>query len=111
MKSEYRKSPRRRLDFRLEVIDSMTESLAGEILDISAGGLKIRTLIPLPADALFQWRFLMPDSAQPELIECGIQVIWANPADADHYAVGVRFIQISQDMHERLRHWCSQISL
>lgn len=111
MKSEYRKSPRRRLDFRLEVIDSMTESLAGEILDISATGLKIRSNRPLGIDALFQWRFLMPDSAQPELIECGIQVIWTNPADAGHYTVGVRFIQISQDMRERLRHWCRQISL
>ncbi|PJK08678.1 hypothetical protein CO610_04510 [Lysobacteraceae bacterium NML95-0200] len=108
MRPEYRKTPRRCPDSPLDVIDSMTEVMTGEMLDISASGLKVMTSAPLQIDALFQWRFPVPDSAQGEMIECGVQVVWTALNPSGRYTVGTRFIQIDRDMRERLRRWCSQ---
>lgn len=107
MNPEYRKAIRRCPNTPLDVIDSMTEALAGKLLDISTSGLKILTPSPMRVNALFQWRLPIPDTPRADIIECGIQIVWINANTPEGYTVGARFIQIPPQARERLRHWCN----
>lgn len=111
MKTESRNVIRRRIDTTVDVIDCMTEAPIGRMLDISATGLRIITPAQLTIDALFQWRFPLPDTLHtgiPEIIECGVQLIWSRADISTRHVVGARFIQITPQIRERIRRWCNQ---
>lgn len=107
MRVEYRSAPRRRPDIAIDIIDCMSEMPAGKMLDISATGIRIASPAPLQPDALYQWRFAIPDTPNTERMECGVQILWVQAQAGGHYAVGARFIQMPPQGRERLRRWCA----
>lgn len=105
--AEYRNATRRDIHGSFEVIDTMTGQRIGQLLDLSASGLQVTTLMPLVQDALYQWRFALPVAAghAPEEIECGVHVLWVDSENPGEYSAGGRFIQISRQARDRIRGW------
>lgn len=104
---EQRRSPRREVPGRVEVFDTIAEAVIGTLGDVSAGGLLLVASGPLPDDALFQFRFTLPDDDRwLPTTEVGAHVLWQAPAGAHgrHY-VGMRFIGLSPETALLLRQW------
>ncbi|RMH93306.1 PilZ domain-containing protein [Lysobacter pythonis] len=104
MNSEYRNAARHPVRGQAEVIDTMTETCAGVLRDLSSTGMQILSSTPLLPDALYQWRFALPGGDQS--FECGVQVLWVDTGTAGEHAAGARFIQIAPAYRESLRRWC-----
>lgn len=106
--AEYRNATRRDIHASFDVVDTMTGQRIGQLLDLSASGLQLNSLLPLMQDALYQWRFPLPAGAgqAPEEIECGVHVLWVDSENPGEYSAGGRFIQISTDARDRIRDWC-----
>ena len=107
MGAESRRQPRRSVQGRVEVFDTVTEEVVGQLGNVSVGGMLLIANRSLPDDALFQLRFNLPDgvgAAQP--LEVGAHVLWQAPAGAHgrHY-VGMRFIGLSPETALLLRQW------
>ena len=107
--AEFRNDARRELRCRFEVIDSMTGLRVGHLIDLSATGLQAASDAPLTLDALYQWRFTLPEAAgeAPLEIECGVQVVWVGSPTPGQHTAGARFIQLSRPFRDRIRTWCA----
>lgn len=107
---EARRQPRRKVPGMVEVIDTMTEEAVGYIGNVSVGGMLLIANRSLPDDALFQFRFVLPDDindAQP--LELGAHVLWQDDSSASGQKwIGLRFIGISPEATRRLRSWTQQ---
>lgn len=104
---EQRRHPRRAVVGRVEVFDTIAEEAVGILGDVSAGGLLLIANGPLPDDALFQFRFSLPDGVRtPATVEVGAHVLWQAPAGApgQHY-VGMRFLGLAPEVALHLREW------
>ena len=106
--AEYRNATRRDIHASFDVVDTMTGQRIGQLLDLSASGLQLNSLLPLIQDALYQWRFPLPAAGnQPAFeAECGIHVLWVSAETPGEYIAGGRFIQISREVRERIIAWC-----
>ena len=105
--AEYRNATRRDIHASFDVVDTMTGQRIGQLLDLSASGLQLNSLLPLMQDALYQWRFPLPAAGnQPAFeAECGIHVLWVSADAPGEYTAGGRFIQISREVRERIVAW------
>ena len=105
-----RRQPRRAVPGRVEVIDTILEEPVGYLGNLSVGGMLMMANRSLPDDALFQFRFQLPDgigAAQP--IEVGAHVLWQEKAGAPGQSwIGLRFLGLSPDATVRLRTWAAQ---
>jgi uncharacterized protein (TIGR02266 family) len=65
--------------------------LCSYILNLSSGGIFIRTEQPLPVDAELEMRIQLPDD--PEVMQLGGRVVWTKPqSNAYPAGMGVQFI-------------------
>ena len=105
-----RRQPRRAVPGRVDVVDTLTEEVVGYLGNLSVGGMLLIANRPLPDDALFQFRFNLPDgigTAQP--LEVGAHVLWQDKAGAPGQSwIGLRFLGLSPDATVRLRAWAAQ---
>lgn len=104
---EFRRARRRRAIERINVIDSMTDATIGQLGNLSESGLLLIGSAPLREDALYQWRFLLPQPGGGDaLVECGAQVLWMDRASASGQLwAGARFILVPKSSHEALNAW------
>jgi hypothetical protein len=104
---EYRRSRRRRVDERVDVVDSMTGQSIGQLGNLSESGLLLLAHAPLDEDCLYQLHFTLPDlfgRAVP--FELGVHLLWRNEAHAPGQAwTGFRFLSIEDGHLDRLREW------
>ena len=108
--NEYRRAKRKRAQENIDVIDTMTEQVVGRIGNISETGMMMLATIHLTDDALFQFRFTLPDhTARGRSIEIGSHQLWSDAANVPgQFWAGFRFIDISPDDATLLRNWIDQ---
>src|SRR6478672_198796 len=107
---ESRRQARRTVPGMMEVYDTITEEPVGCLGNVSVGGMSLianRTLID---DALYQFRFALPDDVgETQPLEVGAHVLWVDDASAPGQSwVGLRFIGLSPEATRRLRMWTEQ---
>ncbi|RZA21577.1 MAG: PilZ domain-containing protein [Lysobacteraceae bacterium] len=106
MGRESRRATRRPVSGTVLVTDTMTEDVVGRICNLSVGGLLLIASKPLVDDALYQFRFPLPDNTGTQTIEVGAHVLWIDGASAPGQSwVGLRFLGLSADTTQRLRRW------
>lgn len=104
---ESRRMPRRAVAGSIDVVDAMTEEVVGHPRNLSAGGMLLVTRKRLVEDALYQFRFSLPDG-EDTAMEVGAHVLWcADVSDLGHTWVGVRFLGLAPDATRRLRDWAA----
>ena len=110
MTAEYRRARRKRAQETIEVTDTMTDQVVGRIGNISETGMMMLATIHLPDDALFQFRFALPDgSARGRAIEIGSHQLWSDAANVPgQFWAGFRFIDMSPEDAAHLRAWIEQ---
>ncbi len=100
--------PRRAVDGPIDVVDTMTEETVGQPRNLSVGGMLLMASKRLVEDALYQFRFTLPDG-EGDAIEVGAHVLWRDDVSAPgHSWVGVRFLGLAPDATRRLREWIEQ---
>lgn len=107
---ESRRQPRRAVPGMVEVFDTILEESVGYLGNVSIGGMLLIANRSLPDNALFQFRFNLPDgmSTAPPL-EVGAHVLWQDRAGAPGQSwIGMRFLGLSPDALHRLRLWAGQ---
>lgn len=110
MTTEYRRAKRKQAEETIEVVDTMTDQVVGRIGNISESGMMMLATVHLMDDALFQFRFALPDgSARGRSIEIGSHQLWSDAANVPgQFWSGFRFIDISPEDAEHLRGWIEQ---
>ena len=108
--TEYRRAKRKRAAEAIDVVDTMTEQVVGRIGNISETGMMMLATTQLMDDALFQFRFALPDgSTRGRGIEVGSHQLWSDAANVPgQFWAGFRFIDISPEDAAVLRAWIDQ---
>jgi len=105
MNRDSRRMRRRTVTVPIEVVDTMTELTVGNLFNLSVGGLLLIASVDLVDDALYQFRFALPDD-RGDPIEAGAHVLWRDAASAPgQYWVGLRFLGLAPEATQRLRAW------
>ncbi len=94
--ADRRQFPRRPLKMLVQFrIDSMADFLRHHAVNLSAGGMFIRTAEPLPQGSMVYLQFRLRDGAK--LIEGLGRVVRVNPPDHPTPGMGVEFINLDRD--------------
>lgn len=108
MSRESRRMHRRAVAGMTSVVDTMTGDTIGHLGNLSAGGMLLVASAGLMEDALYQFRFVLPDS-NGDSVEVGAHVLWIDAAGAPGQSwVGMRFLGVEPGTTRRLRAWCEQ---
>lgn len=104
---DYRRSRRRRVEGRIEVVDGMTDMPVGQLGNVSESGMLLLASAPLKDDCLYQLHFTLPDVFGRSVpFEIGVHLLWSNPAHAPGQAwMGFRFLSMDEGQVDRLREW------
>lgn len=107
MINEFRRARRRKAAETIMVTDIMTDSMVGRISNLSETGMLLIASAPLVEDALYQFRFLLPDASGLDMpVEVGVHLLWLDRASAPGQAwTGFRFIALSEEQAKRMRDW------
>lgn len=112
-----RRRRRRPVTGIVEVIDSMSERIIGQLGNISETGMLLLASTPLVDDALYQVRFNLsgmnqpgskPSVARPQRgqVEVGVHLLWQEDAGATGKSwAGFRFINLPEPGRQHLRDW------
>ena len=102
--------PRRPVPGMIDVYDTITEESVGCLGNVSVGGMSLIANRTLVDDALYQFRFALPDDVgETQPLEVGAHVLWVDDASAPGQSwVGLRFIGLSPEATRRLRLWTEQ---
>lgn len=104
---EYRRSRRRRVEQRVDVLDGMTDISIGQVGNLSESGLLLLAQATLEEDCLYQLRFTLPDLfGRPVMFEVGSHLLWIKPTNIPGQAwMGFRFLSMDEGQLDRLRDW------
>ena len=104
---EQRRNPRRVVEGRIDVYDTIAECSAGILGDVSSGGMLLIASSPLPDDALFQFRFSLPgEDNDRRTVDVGAHLLWQDHASAPGRAwAGFRFIAMPEEHAHRIHGW------
>jgi hypothetical protein len=107
MINEFRRTRRRKVSDTILVVDTMTDSVAGRLGNLSETGMLMMAAAPMVEDALFQFRFTLTDGRGAEHpIELGAHLLWQEPAGGSGQAwTGFRFITVPEEQMLQLRAW------
>ena len=107
-----RRQPRRAVPGRVDVIDTILEESVGHLGNLSVGGMLLIANRALVDDALYQFRFALPDDmGETQPLEVGAHVLWVDDASAPGQSwAGLRFLGLSPEATRRLRWWTKQES-
>lgn len=112
-----RRRRRRPVTGVVEVIDSMSERVIGQLGNISETGMLLLASSPLVDDALYQVRFSLSGmnprgadgpAARPQRgqVEVGVHLLWQEDAGATGKCwAGFRFINLPEPGRQHLRDW------
>lgn len=105
--NDFRRAKRRKVDQRIEVLDTMTERVIGYLSDLSESGMLLILSQPLVSDALYQLQIKLPDAyGVDHAISLGAHELWSDPAAAPGQVwTGFRFIDIAGSDLVFLRSW------
>jgi hypothetical protein len=105
--AEHRRNRRKRATDFIQVVNTMTDEVVGRVGDLSASGMMMLAQRPLLDDALYQFRFNLPDArGRAHPIEVGAHELWATPvAGEDQFICGFRIIDIAPADETLLHAW------
>lgn len=104
---EFRRARRRKVSDAILVIDAMSGATVGRIGNLSETGMLLIASAPLTDEALYQFRFKLPDDEGKDApYEFGVHMLWTDASSTPGMAwAGLRFIAIPDDQGARLRAW------
>lgn len=107
MITETRRAPRMPVPDMVPVRDLMTETVIGQLSNISESGMLLLVSAQLTDDALYQLQFTIPDGRGAfQNIDAGVHLLWREPAHApDQHWVGFRFLTMDKAQREQLVKW------
>lgn len=107
MINEFRRARRRKAPGTILVVDAMTERVVGRVGNLSETGMLLMAGAPLVDDALYQFRFSLPDASGEETtVEVGAHLLWMDQASAPGQVwAGFRFIGLTEYQAIPLRAW------
>lgn len=76
---------------------------SGQIVDISAGGMRVKMVAPLRRDAEIPVRIEIPDKPNP--VQCSGVVVWSKP----NGAAGIRFTKLTDEHKAVLTTWLTSL--
>ena len=102
---ERRHIQRKKFDFYMSVLDDETEQIVGHLVEVSQGGFRLETSLPLPlekefhlhmeltpevSDQLFMFfagktKWCRPDSVMPNMCHVGFEITTISPHDREIY--------------------------
>ena len=100
--AEKREHPRAVVKIEIEFKDIM-DFISSYMINISNGGLFIKTDETFPLDTIVLLRFTMPGDPQP--IETEGKVVWCNTKGGKGYfpkGMGVKFLRLNPDDNEKI---------
>lgn len=107
MSEEFRRVRRRRVQDPVQVVDTMTDVVIGQLSNLSETGMLLIANTPLVEDALYQLRFSLRDAphhASP--IEVGAHLLWQDRTSMPGQTwTGFRFITMLESEMLQLRQW------
>ena len=105
-----RRKPRRSPAGTVEVIDTMTDRVVGQLGNVSETGMLLLANTPLVEDALYQMRFVLSGASQQRgTVEVGVHLLWQEHASAAGKAwAGFRFINLPEPGRQHLRDWLAR---
>jgi len=102
---EARRSTRHAPGSPTPVVDTMTDTVIGLVLDLSAGGMKLHASAPLVDAGLYQVQFALDVPGEGRVpIEAGMQVVGQRAAAGGQVA-GLRYIHLPAPHAQRLGRW------
>lgn len=106
-KGELRRRRRRPVAEAILVTDVMTDAVVGRIGNLSETGMLLAASAPLREDALYQFRFRLPDAdGGAQDFELGAHLLWLEQAGGSGLAwAGFRFIAVPGEQARRLVAW------
>jgi len=107
MGRDLRRARRRQVDDTILVTDTMTETVIGQLGNLSETGMLMMASSVLPEDALFQLRFNITDATGRETpVEVGAHLLWQDQAGASGQCwSGFRFITVPESCMLLIRSW------
>ncbi len=107
MSQEYRRAKRKQVSERIDVTDTLLESVIGLIGNISESGAMLLANREVCEDALYQLSFSVTDTGgNRREVNVGAHQLWSEPANTPGQQwVGFRFIDISPQDLAVLRIW------
>ena len=108
--NEYRRARRRKPSHKIDIIDSMTTQVVGQLGDLSETGMLLFANRPLTNDALYQFRFRLTDANNTsQTVEVGAHDLWTDDAAAPGQIwAGLRFIDVSPGDLGFIRRWVAE---
>lgn len=107
MMEEFRRARRRTVQEPVQVVDTMTDTVIGQLSNLSESGMLLIASAPLVEDALYQLRFNLrgaPHHSSP--IEVGAHLLWQDKTSTPGQTwSGFRFISMLESELQQLRHW------
>lgn len=105
--SELRRRRRRQVAEAILVADAMTDAVVGRIGNLSETGMLLAASVPLREDALYQFRFRLPDAdGTAHDFEFGAHLLWIEQAGGSGLAwAGFRFIAVPDEQARRIAAW------
>ena len=98
-----RKVPRRKFSFYMRVLDDETEETVGHLVEVSARGMRLETIVPFPLGMIYKVHMeLTPDVSDNLFMFVSIRTIWCKTDDImpNLYRVGFEIVSISPHDHE-----------
>lgn len=110
MTEHRRRYKRRTVPQAVEVVDTMTDRIVGRLGNLSAGGMMLIGTQTLVEEALYQFRFTLPDGrGRLRPIQVGAQMLWSdNASGSGQVWTGFRFIAIRTRDAGFLRSWADE---
>ena len=100
--TERREHPRAEANIEIEFKKDI-DFVTSYILNISKGGLFLRTDNAYPLDTIVFLRFTMPGDTQP--IVTGGEVVWRNMGGGGYFpkGMGIKFLKLNADDNEKIK--------
>ena len=103
---ENRRSRRKQVPQAIEVTNTLTGEVVGQVGNLSNDGMLLIANQPIPDDALFQFNFVLPGSEPGRRIDVGVHEQWGEPAKTPgQYWAGFRIIDIGRQDRAQLSAW------
>lgn len=99
-----------RVDTNIEIVFREKGSLMRSyMLNVSNGGLFIKTDQPLPIESMVNLQVQLPDD--PEVLDILGRVVWVNPKGADSTfprGMGIQFVTMSAPQRDKIMNFVSE---
>lgn len=104
--NDYRRAKRRKVG-NIDVTDTMTGQVIGQLSNLSETGMLLILGEPLVSDALYQMRFSLPgEDGDARAVEVGAHELWNDEAAAPGQIwTGFRFIDVAPGDVAYIREW------